>query len=326
MLFPSTRFHIEANGGKVIDVIGDAALDLTSPALFKGDIDSAKLSAALQEHKGSLACIYVELCVNACGGHPVSLRSLKAARDAADASGVPLFLDACRILENSYLIQQREPGYEGRSVAEIARATCDLADGCTMSALKDFSVPAGGFIGTRDEAAYQKVYAQSFLDGVQPASAIMAALSDGFDELFANDAWVTSRVNQVQYLWQRLTESVPVLQPAGGHGVFINVSRFLPHLSKENFPAEALAAFVFEFSGVRLTKGPPLAPSQTARNLELLRIAIPARRYLHAHMDDTVDALLYAYAHRDEIKGLRKLQSAGRAKFAPPLFEPLAGC
>lgn len=326
MLFPSTRFHIEANGGKILDVIGDAAHDLTSAAPFKGDIDLSKLRAALQEHQGNVACIYVELCVNACGGHPVSLNGLKAVRDAAEAGGIPLFLDACRILENSYLIQQREPGYESRSVAEIARAACDLADGCTMSALKDFSVPAGGFIGTRDDTAYQKAYAQSFLDGVQPGSASMGALSDALDELFASDGWVASRVNQVHYLWERLNDSLPVLQPAGGHGVFIDVSRFLPHVAKENFPAEALAAYVFEISGVRLAKGPPLTPSQTARGLELLRIAIPARRYLQAHIDDAADALLHAYAHRDEIKGLRRIEKAGRAKYAPPLFAPLAGC
>jgi tryptophanase len=211
-------------------------------------------------------------------------------------------------------------------VAQIVRETCDLADGCTMSALKDFSVAAGGFIGARDEAAYQKVFVQSFLDGVQPASAVMAALSDAFDELFESDAWAASRAEQVSYLWQRLNGTVPLLQPAGGHGVFIDVGRFLPHVPKENFPAEALAAFVFEVSGVRLTKGPPLAPSQVARGVELLRVAIPARRYLLAHMDDAAAALLHAYAHRDEIKGFRRIEKAGRPKFAPALFAPLAGC
>lgn len=326
MLFPSTRFHIESNGGRVLDVISDAAHDLASVAPFKGDIDLGQLAAAFQEHDGKVACVYVELCVNTCGGHPVSLRNLKAVRDAANANNVPLFLDACRILENSYLVQQREPGYENRSVAQIVRETCDLADGCTLSALKDFSVAAGGFIGTRNEAAYQKAYAQSFLDGVQPASAIMAALGDAFDELFAGDAWAASRVEQVQYLWQRLNDTVPVLNPPGGHGVFIDVARFLAHIPKEHFPAEALAAYVFENSGVRLTKGPPLAPSQTARGVELLRAAIPARRYLQAHIDDAADALLYAYAHREEIKGLRHIEKAGRPKYAPAFFAPLAGC
>jgi tyrosine phenol-lyase len=105
--------------------------------------------------------------------------------------------------------------------------------------------------------------------------------------------------------------------------VFIDVGRFLGHVAKENFPAEALAAFVFEASGVRVTKGPPLAPSQTARGVELLRLALPARRYLQAHIDDAADALLHAYAHREEIKGLRRVEQAGRSKYAPALFDPL---
>jgi tyrosine phenol-lyase len=108
--------------------------------------------------------------------------------------------------------------------------------------------------------------------------------------------------------------------------VFVDVTRFMAHLPKDNFRAEALAAFVYETSGIRLTKGPPLAPSQTAQGVELLRLAIPARRYLQAQMDDTAEALLYAYAHREEIKGLRRIEKAGRPKFAPALFAPLAGC
>jgi len=323
LLFPSTRYHVESNGGKVLDVIKDGAHDLGSTAPFKGDIDLIKLAAAFKEHEGKVACVYVELCVNSCGGHPVSLGNLKAVKDVAGASHVPLFLDASRILENSFLIKQREAGYRDRSVAEIVRAICALADGCTMSALKDFSAAAGGFIGARDQAAYQKAYVQSFLDGVQPSSAVMAALSVAFDELLAGDAYTASRVEQVEYLWRRLKDTIPVLQPAGGHGVFIDVARFLTHLPAENYPAEALAAFLYETSGLRVTKGPPLAPSQTARGIELLRLAIPARRYLPGHIDDAAEALLHAYAQREEIKGLRRIEKAGRPKYAPALFEQL---
>jgi tryptophanase len=236
---------------------------------------------------------------------------------------VPVFLDACRILENSYLIQQQEAGCENLSVAEIARAICDLADGCTLSAAKDFSAGAGGFLASGDAAAHQKAYAQSFLDGVQAPAATIAALAEALDELVANDGWIAQRVQQVRYLWERLNDSIPLLRPAGGHAIFIDVQKFLPHISRENFPAEALAAFVYEISGVRLVKGPPPAPSQAARGIDLLRMAIPARRYLRAHLDDAANALLYAYAHRDEIKGLTKIEKPGRARFAPALFAPL---
>ena len=168
MLFPSTRFHIESNGGKVVDVIAEAAHDLYSAEFFKGDIDLKKLAAVFEEHGAQVACVYVELCVNSCGGHPVSLGNLKEIKAIAGAHKVPLFLDACRILENSYLIKQREPGYQNRSIQEIVNQTCALADGCTMSALKDFLVPVGGIIAMRDEASYQKASVQSFLNGSQP--------------------------------------------------------------------------------------------------------------------------------------------------------------
>jgi len=320
MLFPSTRFHIESNGGKVIDVISDSAHDLYSAQLFKGNVDLTKLEAAFKEHGSKLGCVYVELCVNSCGGHPVSLGNLKEVKATAVAHKVPLFLDACRILENSYLIKQREPGYQNRSLQEIVNETCLLADGCTMSALKDFLVPAGGIIATRNEASYQKASVQSFLDGSQPASAAMGAMGVALQEIFASDSYVTSRVEQVNYLWRRLKDGIPVLAPPGGHGVFIDVQKFLPHVPAENYPAEALAAFIYHMSGIRVSKGPPLAPSQTVRGLELLRLAVPARRYLQGHIDDVAEAVQYAYSRCDEIKGLRKIEKPGRSKFEPALF------
>jgi tyrosine phenol-lyase len=324
MLFPSTRYHIEANGGTVLDVINDAAYDLASNAPFKGDIDLAKLAAAFKQHEGRIPCVYVELCVNSCGGHPVSLGNLRAVKDAARAANVPLFLDASRLVENSCLIKQREPKYQDCRLAEIVRDTSDLADACIMSALKDFASATGGFIGTRDEGSFQKAYMQSFLDGVQPAVAVMAALLAGFDEL-ENDGYATSRIEQPEYLWRRLKDTIPMVRPAGGHAVFIDMRGFMAHVAPENFPAEALAAYIFEASGIRLTKGPPLAPSQAARGIELLRVAIPARRYLKGHLDDVAAVLLQAYSRRETIKGLTRIEDPGRSKYAPALFAPLEG-
>ena len=320
MLFPSTRFHIESNGGKVVDVICDDAHNLSSGQLFKGNIDLTKLDAVFKEHGEKVSCVYVELCVNSCGGHPVSLENLKAVKTITGAHKVPLFLDACRILENSYLIKQREPGYQDRSIQEIVHETCSCADGLTMSALKDLLVPAGGFIATRDEGSYQKAVVQNFLGGSQPPSAIMETMSAALQEIFVNDSYLRSRVEQVNYLWRRLKDGVSLVAPSGGHGVFINVKGFLPHVPAENFPGEALAAFIYHISGIRVTKGPPLAASQTARGVELLRLAVPARRYLQGHMDDVAEAVQYAYSRREEIKGLKKLDKPGRSRFEPTLF------
>jgi tyrosine phenol-lyase len=322
MLFPSTRMHIEFGGAKVIDVISDAAHDLESGDLFKGNLDLNKLSAAVREHgPEKISCIYVELSVNSCGGHPVSLGNLREVKAIADANRIPLFLDACRILENSYFVKQREAGYENRSIQQIVGETCSLADGMTMSALKDLLVPIGGLIATRDKTSYQKAHMQSFLDGVQPPASAMEMMSIALQEIFSTDAYIASRIEQVNYLWRRLKGGVPLANPPAGHAVFVDVKRFLPRLGAEHHRTEALAAFIYAISGIRVTKGPPPAPSQVERGIELLRLAVPARKYLQGHMDDIAEAFLYAFAHRDEIKGLKRLDTPGRFKYDPSFFE-----
>ena len=175
----------------------------------------------------------------------------------------------------------------------------------------------------RDEGSYQKAGVQNFLGGSQPPSAIMEMMSTALLEGFLNDSYVRSRVEQINYLWRRLKDGVPLVAPSGGHGVFINVKSFLPHVPAENFPGEALAAFIYHISGIRVTKGPPLAASQTARGVEFLRLAVPARRYLQGHMDDVAEAIQYAYSRRNEIKGLKKLDKPGRSRFEPSLFTVL---
>lgn len=321
MLFPSTRIHIEMNGAKIVDVIGPEAHNLTSNHPFKGDLDLDKLRATIAEQGAEkVSCVYVELSVNSCGGHPVSLANLRAVKGIAAAQKIPLFLDACRILENSYLIKEREPGYHDRSIRAIVQETCALADGCTLSALKDFLVPGGGLILTRDKASQQKAMMQSFLDGVQPSGSAMTLLAAALEEIFAADGYLTSRVAQVNYLWRRLHDELPVLCPPAGHAVFVDVKEFLPDLAPESYPAEALAAFLYLISGVRVTKGPPLAPSQLARGVDLLRLAVPARKYLQGHMDDVAEALLYAHAHRGEIEGLSKIDDPARSKYEAAHF------
>jgi len=325
MLFPSTRFHIESNGGKVIDVISDKAYDLFSEDPFKGNLDLKKLRKLLKEHGPQrIPCVYVELCVNSSGGHPVSMGNLREIKRMIEPQGIPLFLDASRILENSYFIQGREKAYESRSIAEIVREICSYADGCTLSALKDFPVREGGFIATRDEKSFHKAYFQSFLDGAQPFSSALESLSIALREIFQGDRYVASRVKQTQYLWRNLAEKgIAVLRPEAGHAVFIDVKSLLPEIPSEHHPAEALAAFIYSVSGVRITKGPPLTREQTARGIELLRLALPARRYLQGHLDDVAEAVLCALAHRDEIKGLRQIEKPGRSKYEPPLFVPI---
>ncbi|HUF40361.1 MAG TPA: tryptophanase [Verrucomicrobiae bacterium] len=324
MLFPSTRMHIESNGATMIDVIGERAHDFISQDSFKGNVDLEKLAAVFREHgRDKVSCIYVELAVNACGGHPVALENLKETKMIAAANGVPLFLDASRILENSYLVRQRETGYQSRSIHDIARETCALADGCTMSALKDFLVPSGGMIGMRDLDGYRRAAMQSFLDGAQLSGSAMEMIATALREIFAAESYLASRIEQVDYLWRRLRGGIPLLHPPAGHAVFIDLAAFLPLVPAENHRAEALAAFVYVVSGIRLSKGPPPAPSQAARGADLLRLAVPARKYVQAHMDDVAEALLYAYAQRSEIKGLKQVEDPARSGYEPSRFTRL---
>lgn len=324
LLFPSTRVHIEMNGAKVIEVADEAAYDLTSDEPFKGNLDVEKLQRAIEEQGADhVSCIYIELSDNACGGHPVSLANLRAIKEIAAAHHLPIFLDACRILENSCLVQEREAGYQGRTILEIVRETCDLADGCTLSALKDFLVTSGGLILTRKKESYQKASMQAFLDGAQLPGLAMMQLAISLREIFAADSYIKSRVEQVRYLWQRSKDRIPVVNPPSGHAVFIDVKAFLPDLQSAELRSEALGAFLYRHAGIRVTKGPPLAPSQAARGMELLRLAIPARKYLNAHLDDVAEALCYAYSKRNEITGLKHSEDPARSKYDPGYFQPL---
>jgi tyrosine phenol-lyase len=321
MLFPSTRAHIEINGATLIDIVSDGAHNLASPESFKGNVDLDKLTAAIAEHGAeNISCVYVELALNACGGHPVSLANLKEVRAIASAHKIPLFLDACRILENSFLIKEREAGYQQRTILEIVQETCALADACTMSALKDFLVSSGGLILTRDEAAYRKASMQCFLDGAQLPGSAMDLLATALEDIFTAECYMTQRVGQVDYLWRRLNGNVPLVHPPGGHAVFIDLNEFLAHLTPQQLPAEALAAFLYRMSGVRVTKGPPMAPSQSAKGINLLRLALPARKYLRGHLDDVAEAILYAYANRQEIRGLKRIEDPARSKYEPAHF------
>jgi tyrosine phenol-lyase len=306
------------NGAKIIEAVDDAAYDLVSNEPFKGNLDLKKLETAINE-KGAdhISCIYIELGDNASGGHPVSLANLKAVKEVAAGRKLPVFFDACRILENSYLLKEREASCHDRTILEIVHETCELADGCTLSALKNFLVLSGGLILTREQSTYQKAMMQAFLDGAQLTGSAMEQLAIALGEIFAGDSYVQSRVEQVRYLWQRLEGRLPVVRPAAGHAVFIDVKTFLPDFKSEDFPMEALAAFLYLYAGIRVTKGPPLAPSQVARGIELLRLAVPPRKYLNRHLDDVAEALMYCYDRRSEIKPLKRVEQPGRGKYDP---------
>ncbi len=269
-----------------------------------------------------ISCIYVELSVNACGGHPVSLGNSGAVKAIAARHKIPLFLDACRILENSALIKAREAAYQQRTLADIVRETCALADGVTMSALKDFLVATGGFIFTRDRAASKRRRCRVFSTASQLSGGAMAAISAGLPEIFASEAYMTQRVEQVKYLWAELPAPC---RCCGRRAVMACLS-----ISKSFLPDRAGVIRRRSFGGVRLPK---------ERHSHLQRAAVGAepggaRRRTLAPRGAGAEvfkrphgrrcrAVGYAFARRNEIRGLKKIDDGARSKYDPAHFVTL---
>lgn len=321
VLFPSLRNAIEAQGGRVVDVIGPSAFDHASDEPFKGDVDLGKLERAIAEHGAAgISAICVELAVNGCGGHPVSLGNLRRVAEIARPHGIPVFLDGCRVLENAALVQQREASERGRSIPEIVRSLFDCATGVTMSALKDFCVREGAIFATRERALYDRAFLKWFRDGIQLSSGSLASLALAIPTC-VDEGHVAARVAQVHRLADGLRRAgAPVVTPFAGHAVFVRVAELVPSFRAEDHAAEALAGALYVRSGVRVAKGPPL-PASFGPTSPLLRVAVPARRYVAEHLDYVVDAFADLVAHRQEVIPLRRTDKDS-PPFQPGRFEP----
>jgi tyrosine phenol-lyase len=325
MLFWTVKYYIHSAGGKVEDVVAPGSYELFSEEPFKGNVDLNHLEKFIQDSgPQNIPYMYLELCVNALGGHPISISNLKATKEILTRFNIPLYLDATRILENSELIRRREPGYKDRSIASIIKEICSYADACTMSAQKDFAGRGIGLILMRDSAHYAEACEKTQLEGIHPASAGIAALCKSLPEIVYHDQYGSKRVAEIQRLAEKLNEkNIPILRPSGGHAVFIDLKSFFPHLSYEHFPAQSLAAYVYLISGIRLAKGGSPSPSQKAKGIDLLRVTLPANRYTEGHINDLVSALAAAYEAREKITGLKLIKVPGRpGSFSEPFERP----
>jgi tyrosine phenol-lyase len=336
MYFTTTRLHQELAGGTFQDIIIDEAHDAGNPHPFKGDVDLKKLDALVKKYGASnIPYVCIAVTVNMAGGQPISLKNLRALRDYTRKQGIRIILDMTRIAENAYFIQQREPGYEKKSIATIVRAICDLTDGATMSAKKDALVNIGGFLAFNEEKFYEEASNLVVVyEGLHTYGGLagrdMEAMAIGIRES-VSDAHMKARVGQVLYLGARLLEQgVPIVEPVGGHGIFVDANRFLPHLSREVFPAQALAAELYIDSGVRsMERGAVSAgrDPKTGKNyfpkLELVRLTIPRRVYTQAHMDVVSESVGNVFANRKKIKGLKMIHEPKYLRFFQARFEPV---
>lgn len=336
MYFTTTRLHQELAGGTFVDVIIDEAHDPQNLHPFKGNVDLQKLEDLI--HKvGADKIPYVSLAatVNMAGGQPVSMHNARELRSLCDRYGIPVLLDATRAIENAYFIQQREPGYADRKVADILLEFCSYTDGCWMSAKKDTLVNIGGWLALNDwdrfeEARNLVVVYEGLHTYGGLAGRDMEAMARGIEES-VDDDHIRSRVGQVEYLGRKLLDwGVPIVQPIGGHAIFLDARRCYPHIPQDQFPAQALAADIYLEAGVRaMERGvvsagrDPATGDHRYPKLELVRLTLPRRVYTQAHMDVTAEAVEEVVWNRDRATGLRMVYEPKYLRFFQCRFERL---
>lgn len=334
MYFTTTRFHQEKNGGIFVDIIRDEAHDAGLNIPFKGNIDLEKLERLIEE-KGAenIAYICLAVTVNLAGGQPVSMANMKAVREITSKHGIKVFYDATRCVENAYFIKEQENGYQDKTIQEIVHEMFSYSDGATMSGKKDGIVNIGGFLAINDEklfglakeivVVYEGMPSYGGMTGRD-----MQAIAIGFREAMQYE-YIEHRIKQVRYLGDRLLEAgVPIIEPVGGHAVFLDARRFCPHLDQEQFPAQSLAASLYIDSGVRSMERGIVSAGRDVKTgenhkpkLETVRLTIPRRVYTYKHMDVVAESVINLYKHKEDIRPLKFVYEPAQLRFFTAKFD-----
>ncbi|MDA8477754.1 tyrosine phenol-lyase [Citrobacter sp. Awk 4] len=334
MYFTTTRYHQEKNGAIFVDIVRDEAHDAALNIAFKGDIDLNKLQKLIDE-KGAenIAYICLAVTVNLAGGQPVSMANMRAVRELTQAHGIKVFYDATRCVENAYFIKEQEQGFENTSIKDIVHEMFSYADGCTMSGKKDCLVNIGGFLCMNDDEMFSEAKELVVVYEGMPsygglAGRDMEAMAIGLRESMQFE-YIEHRVKQVRYLGDKLKAAgVPIVEPIGGHAVFLDARRFCEHLTQDEFPAQSLAASIFVETGVRSMERGIISAGrskETGENhrpkLETVRLTIPRRVYTYAHMDVVADGIIKLYQHKEDIRGLKFIYEPKQLRFFTARFD-----
>jgi len=335
MYFTTTRLHQELAGGKFEDIIIDEAHDAENEFPFKGNVDINKLEALIKKY-GAAKIPYVSIAtsVNMAGGQPISIKNLKELRALTKKHGIRIIHDMTRVAENAHFIQQREKGYHNKSIRAIVKEICSYTDGATMSAKKDALVNIGGFLAINDWDVFEEARNMVVVyEGLHTYGGLagrdMEAMAIGIKES-VNDNHIHARVGQVIYLGEKMMDyGIPIVKPIGGHGIFVDAKKFLPHIPQTQFPAQTLAAAVYLDAGVRTMERGVVSAGRKANGenyfpkLELVRFTIPRRVYTQAHMDVIAESTARVFERRSKIKGLKMVYEPKYLRFFQARFAPL---
>lgn len=335
MYFTTTRLHQELAGGKFSDIIIDEAHDPLNEHPFKGNVDLDKLDKLVKKF-GAKKIPYVSIAtnVNMAGGQPISIKNLKELRAYTKKHGIRIIHDMTRVAENAYFIQQREKGYNAKTIREIVKEICNLTDGATMSAKKDALVNIGGFLATNEWDVFEEARNMVVVyEGLHTYGGLagrdMEAMAIGIEESL-DDNHQRARVGQVEYLGNLMSDyGIPIVRPIGGHGIFVDAKAFLPHLTQDEYPAQTLAAEIYLDSGVRTMERGIVSAGRKANGenyypkLELVRFTIPRRVYTQAHMDVIAESTAAVFEKRHKIKGLKMVYEPKYLRFFQARFEQL---
>lgn len=335
--FDTTRANIESTGAEAVDLPIEDAKHPEIVCDFKGNMNLASLEGLIKKRGAkNIPLCMITVTNNAGGGQPVSMENIRGAKELLSKHGIPLFLDACRFAENAFFIKRKEKGFEDKSVRKIAQELFSYADGCTFSAKKDALVNMGGFLALNDEELAAKarnilVVTEGFPTYGGLSGRDLEAIAQGLEEVL-DEHYLTYRIRSVEYLGEKLTAAgVPILQPPGGHAIYLYAKAFAPHIPVHQYPGQSIVCELYRWGGIRSVEIGSVMfgkyDEKTHRlispSLELVRLAIPRRVYTQSHIDYVIECVSEVYANRANLKGFEIVYEAPVLRHFTARFQPL---